>query len=69
MAILSTLEAVNVAAEIGEDLLQSVAITDVFRRERAKAAPNVAGLSTEVQAIAATVITALYNQTAPTILP
>ena len=69
MPILTTLENVEITYEIDRYLRQSTAITDVFRRERAKAAGDVAALSIEVQALAATTITALYNQTAPTISP
>ena len=69
MAILSTIEGVYIGLEFGQWASENKHLTDAYIRERAKAAPNVAGLNTEVEAIADAVLLALYNQTAPTILP
>jgi hypothetical protein len=69
MPILSTLEGVAVASEFGQFASENKHLTDAYIRERAKAAPNVAGLNTEVEALYDIVLLALYNQTAPTILP
>lgn len=69
MPILSTLEGVMIASEFGQFAAQNKHLTDAYIRERAKAAPNEAALNAEVEALYDTVLLALYDQTAPTILP
>jgi hypothetical protein len=69
MAILSTIEGLEIGKEFGQFASENKHLTDAYIRERAKAAPNVAGLNTEVEAIYDAVLLALYDETAPTILP
>ncbi len=69
MAILSALEQVMIANEFAAWAVENKHLTDAYIRERAKAAPNIAQVNTDVEAVVDTVLLALYNQTAPTILP
>jgi hypothetical protein len=69
MAILSTIEGLEIAKEFGQFAMENKHLTDAYIRERAKAAPNEAALNAEVEALYDIVLLALYNQAAPTILP
>lgn len=70
MAIaLSAVENNDLSLELARYMDQSTLMTNVARREKAAGAPDLAGLSTAVQALVNTVFLALYNQAAPTVLP
>lgn len=70
--VLTAAEKLKVDYDLGALLLGEPgrnAVGGFCVRERAKASPDFATLSTEIQAELAIILTALYNQTAPTILP
>lgn len=69
MAVMTTLELNVIANEFAAWCSENKHMTDAYVRERGKAAPNVAQVNTDIEGAIDTVLLALYNQTAPTILP
>lgn len=69
MAVMTAYELLVIGTEFAQWASENKHLTDAYIRERGKAAPNIAQVNTDIEGVIDTVLLALYNQAAPTILP
>ena len=69
MIALSAVQTTQLAVEFASFATQSTMLTDMARREKAAAAPDMAGFNAAYEAIVDVILLSLYNQAAPTIAP